>query len=285
MARSKTTPTQPAPQLDGAHTALEADSARHGELITHRERDLAYLDQHYGFDGAYDRDRMIAIGREAYVSLAERYYSLGRACLLLKEHEPHGAFGPALEEMGIPQDIANRAMAIVRKFQGDGPRKQLVDRFAVTKLMALIHEPDEALDALTDGGTIAGKTLDEIDTMSVRELKETLRRERKDHADELAARDDIVARKDEKLRHLETRARGLRRKPANERALAMLPDLELAVVDLLKQGDLVKAAIAGVFAIYEETGDEIDKDIQDRLKHAATSAETLGTGLAHLINA
>ncbi len=53
---------------------------------------------------------------------------------------------------------------------------------------------DEELDALADGGTVAGATLDDIDRMTSRELKAALREARETNA----AQQQVLAGKDEK---------------------------------------------------------------------------------------
>jgi hypothetical protein len=279
MPRSKTPAVHTDPLPD-----TSADHTKHGELVAHRAATLEHIDKRYGFDFGYDRQRLIDVGREAAFSIAERYYVIGRVCLLLKEHEPQGTFGSALEEMGIQQDFAHRAMTIARKYQGDGTRKELVDRLSVRKLLELAHEPDEALDDLAERGVIAGLTLDEVDKMSVRELRAALRKERSDKTEELAARDEIIARKDEKLHKLELKNRGLTRKPANERALELLTELDVAVTTMLAAGDEVKSFIESIAQVYAEAGEDCDAAIEARLRHAAEAAAALTDGIEKLLN-
>lgn len=67
-----------------------------------------------------------------------------------------------------------------------------------TKLYELMLEDDDDLVALTEGGTIAGLRLDEIDRMSVRELKAALR------TDEAALKgsQQLLAEKEKQLQQL-----------------------------------------------------------------------------------
>lgn len=60
---------------------------------------------------------------------------------------------------------------------------------------------DEELDALADGGTVAGATLDDIDRMTSRELKAALREARETNA----AQQQVLAGKDEKINELATK--------------------------------------------------------------------------------
>ncbi|HGJ5883174.1 helix-turn-helix domain-containing protein, partial [Arsenophonus sp.] len=73
-----------------------------------------------------------------------------------------------------------------------------------TKLFELMTEDDEDLAALAEGGTIAGLTLDEVDRMSVRELKAALR---KDEA-ALKRSQQLVAEKEKQLQQLSQQLAG-----------------------------------------------------------------------------
>lgn len=69
------------------------------------------------------------------------------------------------------------------------------------KLFELMTEDDEELAELADGGTVAGLTLDDVDRMSVRELRQALREARETNA----AQQRVLADKNEKIDSLSTR--------------------------------------------------------------------------------
>ncbi|WP_162261911.1 helix-turn-helix domain-containing protein, partial [Candidatus Williamhamiltonella defendens] len=73
-----------------------------------------------------------------------------------------------------------------------------------SKLYELMLEDDDDLVALAEGGTIAGLTLDEVDRMSVRELKAALR---KDEA-ALKRSQQLVAEKEKQLQQLSQQLAG-----------------------------------------------------------------------------
>jgi hypothetical protein len=73
-----------------------------------------------------------------------------------------------------------------------------------TKLFELMVEDDDELAALGEGGTVAGLTLDDIDRMSVRELRAALREKDAD----LEAKDELLAEKNRKLDSLTKKKRG-----------------------------------------------------------------------------
>nr|DAG86391.1 MAG TPA: hypothetical protein [Caudoviricetes sp.] len=69
------------------------------------------------------------------------------------------------------------------------------------KLFELVAEDDDDLAELADGGTVAGLTLDDVDRMSVRELRQALREARETNA----AQQRVLADKNEKIDSLSTR--------------------------------------------------------------------------------
>lgn len=285
MARSKSAaPTSDSLPADAA-AQLETDAALHGQLVTQREQMLATFDQRFGLDLPYERNTIIAIARESVVAAAERMLVIGRACMLLKANEPHGSFGAALQEIGIGERFARRAMQCAVKFEGSDSRKLLAARLSASKLLELVTEDDADLDALGDGGELAGLTLDEVDRMTKTELREALRRERKESAEELAAREEIIGRKDEKIRKLDAKVRGVKRQPLNERAFALLAELDASVVGLLEKGDETKALIESVMDLYAEAGEELPADIETRVRQAADSAAGLVAGIEQLTGA
>lgn len=91
-----------------------------------------------------------------------------------------------------------------------GPKASALAHLGKTKLLELMSEDDDDLDALAEGGTLAGHTLDEIDRMSSRELREALRKERTELQQTTEANDKLFADKDAKLNEL---ARQLDREP------------------------------------------------------------------------
>lgn len=285
MPRAKAT----APAADAlpaaTESALVADAARHGELLTKHQAELQQLDAQLGLTAGYDRDKFIIAARDCAYVMSQRAFLLGRICIALKAHEPHGGFESALEEIGLTARAARRYMQAARVFLlNSDPRSKLPERLGESKLLELLSESEADLDALADGGTLAGHTVDEFAGMSVRELKDKLREARKLREEDAAAHEELAAKREKRIRDLELKARGLKRKPANERALELLTELDIAVAAMLRAGDEAKAIVASVKEVYAEAGEEIDEAIESRLRHAAESATALGEGVERLIN-
>lgn len=163
----------------------------------------------------YDQRRVVAECRFYMSQSAEALLEAGKRLIELKDNEPHGELQRIIEsDLGIPYRTAARMMATALKFQSPAlaPKVPALAGLGKTKLFELMTESDDDLAELADGGTLAGKTLDEIDRMTTRELKAALRTAKEDarKRDEelkadLAAKDKRIAKKDERINELEDR--------------------------------------------------------------------------------
>ncbi|HGJ5884574.1 MAG TPA: hypothetical protein ACHBY7_15890, partial [Arsenophonus sp.] len=106
-----------------------------------------------------------------------------------------------------------------------------------TKLYELMLEDDDDLVALAEGGTIAGLTLDEVDRMSVRELKAKLRETR----DSLEAVHRLANERSQKIDELRENRLLTQHRPLGEEGIRQLRE-EIGLV-----GFDVKAMLMGRF--------------------------------------
>jgi hypothetical protein len=132
----------------------------------------------FGDGQIYDRIRVVNEARFYMAQSAEAMLEVGKRLIVLKENEAHGDFAIIAEEqLGIDVRIAQKMMQAAAKFLT--PKLQSnaksISHLGKTKLYALMLEDDDELAALAEGGTVAGLTLDEIDRMSCRELRNALR--------------------------------------------------------------------------------------------------------------
>jgi hypothetical protein len=131
----------------------------------------------------YDRERLIAETRFFMASAAEAMLEAGKRLIVLKEQEGHGEFIRICEEqLGIGTRSAQLMMSAAAKFLSPklAGKAGVLTQLGKTKLYDLMLEDDEALTALTEGGTLAGLQLDDIERMSSRELRKALREARAD---------------------------------------------------------------------------------------------------------
>jgi len=164
---------------------------------------LQLIEIQYGDGSTFDLETSIARVRAGMEAAAESLLLAGRELIRIKEHVPHGEFQEVLRDyIGISPNTARRMMQAAAKFL-DGPRRKLAERLPRTKLLELLTEDDEALDALAADGTLAGVKLDEIERMSTRELRAALREERERRKADAETTERLLEKKNKKIDELD----------------------------------------------------------------------------------
>ncbi|ENC3055665.1 DUF3102 domain-containing protein, partial [Escherichia coli] len=169
-------------------------------MIQHRMEIM----QQFGDGLPYERDRVVHEARFYMAQSAEAMLEAGKRLIILKENEPHGEFIKILEsELGLAYRTSVRMMQASTKYLSPAlkPNVPTLAHLGKAKLFELMTEDDEELAELADGGTVAGLTLDDVDRMSVRELRQALREARETNA----AQQRVLADKNEKIDSLSTR--------------------------------------------------------------------------------
>ncbi len=211
----------PAPEAVADGTTTEILAAKGTALAQHASisTELSTL---FADGDPYERNRVIGQARVLMAASSEAMLELGKCLIQIKENEPHGTFTEIVtERLGIPERTARRFMSAAVKFLAPGRKTATLAVLGKSKLFELMDESGEDLDALAEGGTVAGLELDEIQAMSARELRAALLEERK----KAAAKDRVIASKDAKLNKL-AEAEELRRNGTpDEREQAQLGEL------------------------------------------------------------
>ena len=157
--------------------------------------------EQWGNGEVYSEERWIERGRLAVRQTMEGMFELGRALIVLKEHTEHGRFeNITKEQFGIGKMEASRLMRATQRFATPQMQKaapKLMD-LGKSKLLELLVEEDVTLIELADGGDINGHTLDDVDRMTVKELRLALRESR----ETAAAKDQVIADKNKKVDEL-----------------------------------------------------------------------------------
>ncbi|EBO4964982.1 DUF3102 domain-containing protein [Salmonella enterica] len=194
MARKSTT-LQAIDPIDGI--VPDSLNVELNEIAQHR---MAVMEQ-FGEGLPYDRNRIVHETRFYMAQSAEAMLEAGKRLVILKENEPYGEFQSiAKNELGLDDRIARKMAQAAIKFlspQLEEKRKTFSD-LGRSKLYELMLEDDEELIELAEGGTIADLTLDDIDRMSVRELRKALRESKED----LAASRKLNAEKSQEINEL-----------------------------------------------------------------------------------
>lgn len=178
-------------------------------------------------------------------------FEIGKRLFLLKEKETCPKFGQVLENYfpGLSRQRAYEYMLFSQKIINLPKLQEFADgKKNWTKALALLESFDEdELKALDSGESIAGHTLDQFDTMTLKELKTALRKEKKKHEKETAAlKGDIEHLEEEKTEikeKLDTARAGVRTpeqylqmyKKADKHITEAVKIIKALPVDLLKE--------------------------------------------------
>lgn len=189
------------------------------KALTIAEIDKTYLE--YG--EVYNLKIVMDKARFYQNQAANALIDLGKQIILLKAHEPHGQFLAALEDLGMAERSARYAMAAAQKFSN----RQSTAVLGNEKIRALTVLDDDSIKTLEDGGELAGiGTLDDIEKMTVKELKSALRAEKQKRKEEREAQEAAISQKEQKLNELEMELR-YREPPTKEQlAQAELDELK-----------------------------------------------------------
>ena len=239
MARIKT-PTPEAVEL----------AELNGEVLTAKQNlmasNSAEVMTQYGDGLPYDRTRLVNEARFYMAQSAEAMLEAGKRLIVLKENEPHGEFEQIVrEQLGIPERTARQMMQATLKYSNPQleSKRQALAVLGKTKLFELMTEDDEDLASLTEGGTVAGLALEDIDRMTSRELRAALREARED----ANAKDERLADRNQDLEKvtqelIKTRKRIQFAEPdevikdLRVEVIALTDELELTVLGKLREG-------------------------------------------------
>ncbi|KOQ29500.1 hypothetical protein ABW38_10470 [Achromobacter xylosoxidans] len=202
------------------------------------ERSALVLKQ-FGDGLPFDLPRYEHVIRTHLARSADEMLAAGRALLVVREHVPHGDWRDFLSRLGLEPRLAQRMSQAALKFSNASTSTHLIEAAGnKSKLIELLVLDDDQVAELNDGGTVAGLTLDDIATMSVSDLRKTLREARA----EAEANDKLLAEKNDQIDTLKKE-----RDAANRRIKAEKPDAQLVGLHTEVEAELVglEATIAG----------------------------------------
>lgn len=208
MPRKATTKAPADPKETVDTQALQEATA----VFDENNKRLALIDAQFGDGLPYDFGRLIHETQFYLQQSAEAMLEAGKRLIVLKEHEPQGEFHNALSLIGLAPRSAQRMMQAAVKYSG--PKKTALANLGKSKLLELMIEDDEELEQLAEGGTLAGMTLDEIDRMSVKELRANLRKEKEKREQDNDVHEKLLTQKDAKINELDKQLHGGRNLPS-----------------------------------------------------------------------
>lgn len=233
---------------------------------------LQAIDSAFADGAPYDVHRVVTEARYWMSQSADALLQAGKRLILLKEHEGHGQFQSICEErLGISPRSARVMMQAAAKYLAPsiqvGSHAQDLLGLGRAKLLELVAEPDEELAELANGGTLAGATLDEIETMTTRELRQLIRRERGEARKVIDAKDKVIERKASAVTELEEQLARRESAPADERAAEQMTTLRDAT--LVAMGSLDTLLMAIDMAMTDAALDSVALSARQTLDYVA----------------
>lgn len=246
---------------------IDPNDSKTIDLVARQQ--LSQVSAQYGDNLPYSYDRVLNECAFFMEQSAKAAIELGNRLILLKEMEGHGKFRKALEDLGLSVGTAHNVMKTAMKMANVQTSEHLLgaarSRSKVFELMILDNDDLHALD---EGQTVAGITLDDVDRMSVRELRAALRANRED----LKAKDAVLSNKNKKLDEMEGKLDTVSRKLAEKDRQKQLekPDPE-------REGQALRNEVSGIVA-----GIEVDGLLRQlQAAFTALAAHTEKTGIDH----
>lgn len=164
---------------------------------------------------------------------AEAMFQVGLGLICLKEACPHGEFMARLEVLRFEPRAAQRYMQVARRLSNASTSTHLLKVVeSQSKLLELIVLDDEQIEELELTGQTGELQLDDVATMSVKELRKAVRELK---AERQASEERIAAHRQQRD-DAEAQARGFRKLPADEQVDTLLAEA----------GKTVNAALARI---------------------------------------
>lgn len=160
----------------------------------------------------------------------EACLEVGRGLAVLKAACPHGQFLPRLEVLGLDSSVAARFMQAASKFSNIASTQHLTKAIGnQTKLFEMLVLDDEQIEELAELGQTGELSLDDVATMSVKELRTALRELKAEHQAGEAVRADLS----KKLTKLQTQAKRIQTQEPDSVLAELTKEAQALTMDAL----------------------------------------------------
>lgn len=188
-------------KIETSNPVTEADMSRAAtDLAVWQEQaatNARAVAQQLHYDGPLDPNILQQGIVEGKARIEFELFAIGARLLLLREQCPHGEFLRRLEVLEMDPRAAQRYMQVALKFPNATSNAHLA-KLGRTKLFELAMLDDDILAVLESEGTVLGYKADDLDRMSVKEMRAKL----KEALATNEATDKLLAAKDKKLNML-----------------------------------------------------------------------------------
>lgn len=254
---------QHGPEFVGKTPASMAEpEARMNLAIREAEGNAQALAVQLGYEGSLSVGALEDEIRFYQRRTVEACMELGKRLLILRELAPED-FRQRAELLGLDYTMATRFMGAAVKFAKVAAPQLLAAAGNQSKLLELLVLDGDEIEALEAGESARGITLDDVDTMSMRELRAALREVREDGE----AKDRLIADKNIKIDELAKK--GKRKADPWPDEIAGLKD------DLHGLGLILDEALGKHLTLIDATEIEIDKHAEDEKSPALAGYKTV----------
>lgn len=224
--------------------AMEAHREEQGALtVANQEKSkrVTALAAQLNYNGSTDPAVLENSAKDAIRRIGAGIFELGAYLLLLRETSKHGHFLPALERLQLEPRAAQRYMEISRRFANASAPTHLA-AIGMAKLVELLPLDDEQLGELTELGQTGELALDDLTSMSMRDLRAKVR----ELNAEKDASEQLLEKKNAKIDKLEREKRLIQRQGPDEEYVRLQKEAAELVSELrgLVCGSLRQALIA-----------------------------------------
>lgn len=238
-----------------ATAALDATPTTIAEQINqsreHQDRVIAK----WGDGIPYIREAYVAEIRRDMARTVEAALAIGRRLIVMREIEPRGGWLDCLAQTGLAEDTAQRMMAAARRIDAlpnTATSRYLTDAVGnQSKLFELLTLDSDQFSALAAGDEVAGITLDDVEQMTVKELRAALRESRED----IAAKNERLQKKEEAIERKEKTIRALKKerdKATPEETTALLRDACTRAALTVRSDITATGEVASLRTTFEE---------------------------------
>jgi len=216
----------------------------HALVATSQE--IAAVERDFGDGQSYELSRLENEIRFYQEQAGQSLLEMGKRLIRIKAHEEHGQFLSVIERLGFGVRTAQTAMLAARRFSN----AQSIAHLDTTKLHILTVLDEEDVKELGKGGEVKGVgTLDDIERMTTRELREALHKERDKRKREKEAQERAIAQKEAKINELDQQLR-YQQPPTKE---------QVAIAELARLDDDYFHELAGAMAALRKAVDILNR--------------------------
>ena len=202
-------------KFSSAMAVMRSDESAQALALSQRDTTVRAVAQQLGYQLPADATDPDLIQRDIAANMrrsVEACLEVGRGLRVLKEACEHGEFAARLDVLGVDKHVAARFMQSAAKFSKLPTSATLKAIGNQSKLFEMLVLDDEQIEELELTGQTGELSLDDVATMSVKELRAALREARAEHD----ATKAVMSKKQSRIDQLERAQARIAKLPPDE---------------------------------------------------------------------